>query len=231
MIPANEWWSNLQNYSVTVFPSQILFYILAIGMLAVFFQKPNKITNRVIKGFFVLAFGWIGIVFFLLLGQKLPAHNAQSFLFLLLSVLFALDLFTNTSQFIMPQAGWRRTATIIGFGFVMVAYPLIGILQGHPASKWIIPGTFPCPTTALALVFMASTFPVRNRWLYLITSSLLLVWAIPFPIMIQIPKFGVYEDGILVAMGIYSIIMLIINWKRTGGERLSEGSISSHDLE
>jgi len=49
--------------------------------------------------------------------------------------------------------------------------------------------------------------------------------------MIQIPKFGVYEDGILVAMGIYSIIMLIINWKRTGGERLSEGSISSHDLE
>lgn len=214
MIPANEWWMVLQNYNETIFPMQILFYLLAIGTISVSFWKTEKVANRLIKGFFVLAFGWIGIVFFLLLGQKLPAHNAQAFLFLSLSVLFAIDLFTETSQFKIPSSGWQRTATLIGFGLVLV-YPLVGILLGRPTVRLIIPGTFPCPTTALALVFMATTFPAKRRWLFLATLCLLLIWAIPFPIMIQIPQFGVYEDGIMLAAGIYSLVMLVINWNTT----------------
>jgi len=213
MIPANEWWAVLQNYNLTIFPAQIVLYLLAVGTLVVFFTQPEGIANRVIKGAFVLAFGWIGIVFFLLLGQKLPAHGAQAFLFLSLSALFAADLFTDTSQFRMPRAGWQRAVTIVGLGLVM-AYPLFGILQGHPASKWIIPGTFPCPTAALALVFMATTFPARHRWLYLITLSLLALWAIPFPIMVQIPQFGVYEDSIMLALGIYALVMLAVKRKK-----------------
>jgi len=219
MIPANEWWMVLQNYNQTIFPSQILFYLLAIGTLFVSFWQSDKIANRLIKGFFVLAFGWIGIVFFLLLGQKLPAHNAQAFLFLSLSALFALDLFTNTSQFKIPPSGWRRIVTIIGFSLVLV-YPLVSILLGRPSARWIIPGTFPCPTTALALVFMATTLPTKRRWLYLTTLCLLLIWAIPFPIMIQIPQFGVYEDGIMLTAGIYSLMMFLINWNTTKVGRL-----------
>lgn len=218
MIPANEWWEILQNYSVSVFPAQALFYVLAIGVLTVFFLKSEEIANRVIKGYFVLAFGWIGIVFFLLLGKKLPAHNAQTFLFLSLSMLFAIDYFCNTIQFKLPPVGWRRTAMIVGFGLVM-AYPLVGILQGRPSSKWIIPGTFPCPTTAMALVFMATMFPIRRRWLYMITMCLMLIWAIPFPIMIQIPQFGVYEDGIMLAIGTYSLLMMVLNWKKVRDEK------------
>lgn len=211
MIPANEWWMVLQNYNETIFPTQILFYLLAIGAISASFWQTEKIANRLIKGFFVLAFGWIGIVFFLLLGQKLPAHNAQAFLFLSLSVLFAIDLFTETSHFQIPSNGWQRTATLVGFGLVLV-YPLVGLLLGRPAVRLIVPGTFPCPTTALALVLMATTFPAKRRWLFLATLCLLLIWAIPFPIMIQIPKFGVYEDGIMLAAGIYSLVMLVIRW-------------------
>ncbi|MBU0512902.1 MAG: hypothetical protein KJ638_14540 [Chloroflexi bacterium] len=227
MISANEWWAVLQNYSLSIFPTQIVFYLLAVAMLAVFFTQHETSANRVIKGGFVLAFGWIGIVFFLLLGQELPAHNAQAFLFLSLSVLFAVDFFTNTYQFSMPRAGWQQTLTMIGFGLVM-AYPLFGILLGRPASRWIIPGTFPCPTVALALVFMATMLPSRNRWLYLITLGLLLLWAIPFPIMIQIPQFGVYEDSIMLLMGLYSLGMLIRNWRLIGKQnRHIAGSVGA----
>ena len=42
---------------------------------------------------------------------------------------------------------------------------------------------------------------------------ILLFWAIPFPPLIQIPKYGVYEDTIMFAIGIYSLIMLVKNWK------------------
>jgi len=215
MIPTNEWWAVLQNYSLSIFPAQIVFYLLTVAMLVVFFTQQETIANRVIKGGFALAFVWIGIVFFLLFGQEFPAHNAQAFLFLSLSVLYTVDFFTNTYHFSMPRAGWRKTLTIAGFGLTM-AYPLFAILLGRPASHWIVPGTFPCPTVALALVFMATTFPSRNRWLYLITLGLLLLWAIPFPIMIQIPQFGVYEDSIMLLMGIYSLGILVRNWKRIG---------------
>jgi len=32
-----------------------------------------------------------------------------------------------------------------------------------------------------------------------------LLWAIPFPIMIQIPQFGVYEDSIMLLSGLYTL--------------------------
>jgi hypothetical protein len=39
--------------------------------------------------------------------------------------------------------------------------------------------------------------------------------------MIQIPQFGVYEDGIMLAMGLYALVMLIINWGRSRRMRVS----------
>jgi hypothetical protein len=38
---------------------------------------------------------------------------------------------------------------------------------------------------------------------------LLLFWAIPFSPFIQIPKYGFYEDGIMFAIGVYSLIWLL----------------------
>lgn len=227
MIPPHEWWDNLQNYGFTIFPAQIFFYLAIISLLVIFYRRPGKETDRAIKGFMAFAFGWIGIVFFLLLGQKLPAHNAQSFLFLSLSALFVLDLFTGNSRFVMPESRWQRTVTKVGFVLILGVYPLVALLQGRPFSKWIIPGAFPCPTTALALMFMATTFQVRRRWLYLVTMCLLLLWAIPFPIMIQIPRFGVYEDGIMLVAGIYSLVMLVVNMRKAKGEQGATLSLHS----
>jgi hypothetical protein len=210
MIPANEWWAVLQHYNETIFPAQIALYLLAAGVVGIFIWKPGEIASRLAKGFFALAFGWIGLVFFLALGRELPAHNAQAFLFLSLAGLFSLDLVTNTSLFRMPDGGWRKIATLTGFGLAL-AYPLVGLLMGRPFSGWIIPGAFPCPTTALALVFMATTnSPRKRRWLYLATIGLLLLWAIPFPILIQIPQFGAYEDGIMVVLGVYALVSWLL---------------------
>jgi hypothetical protein len=213
MIPAMEWWAVLQRYNEAIFPAQLLLYLLAIGITGVFLWKPGATTNRLVKGFFALAFGWIGLVFFLLLGQELPAHNVQAVLFLSLCGLFAADLLTNTSHFTLPPGGWQKTMISIGFGLAL-AYPLVGLLEGRPSARWIIPGTFPCPTTALALVFMATTFPRKRRWLYLVTLGLLLLWAIPFPILIQIPQFGAYEDGIMLAIGLANLVVLAVRGLR-----------------
>ncbi len=70
-------------------------------------------------------------------------------------------------------------------------------------------GTFPCSTTALALVLLAFSVPNVDIKSYI----LLLIWAIPFPILIQIPKFGVYEDLIILISGLIALGFLIKNWK------------------
>lgn len=205
MIPPNEWWAVLQHYNETIFPAQFVLYLLAAGVVGIFIWRPGEISSRLAKGFFALTFGWIGFVFFLALGQELPAHNAQAFLFLSLAGLFAVELFANTSPFRKPEGGWRKTATLSGF-VLALAYPLVGLLAGRPPSGWIIPGAFPCPTTALALVFMATAVLKKQPWLYLLKLGLLLLWAIPFPILIQIPQFGAYEDTIMLVLGIYALV-------------------------
>jgi hypothetical protein len=212
MIPANEWWQNLQNYNEAVFPAQIIFYALALAAVVLFVTRSQKTASRIVKAFFVLAFGWIGTVFFALEGQSLPAFQAQTFLFVTLAVLFAVDLVTDTTHFTLPESGWRRTATLAGFGLVLLGYPLVTVLVGRPFSHCIVPGSFPCPTTALALVFLSTALPAKRRWLYLVTMFFLLLWAIPFPITIQLPQFGVYEDAIMLTTGFYALVMLSINW-------------------
>jgi hypothetical protein len=72
-----------------------------------------------------------------------------------------------------------------------------------------MPGTFPCPTTALGLLLLTTALPQVDKIIYI----LLLFCAIPFTPFIQISRYGVYEDAILFAAGIYSLVLLLRYWK------------------
>ena len=225
MMSAENWWASLEAYSLSIFPMQIVMYILAAVLMILFFARPGTMMNRFLKAYLAFACAWIGVVFFLILGQDLPAHNAQAFLFLSIAVLFAADLFMGKIEFRVPETKWRLRTTI--FWFVMAfLYPVVGMLAGHAYPRMIILGTFPCPTVAFALVLMTTALPKVTWPVYL----LLLLWAIPFPIFFQIPQFGVYEDSIMLVIGIYSLVMLAINWKRIKGGKLSEGSLGSPQI-
>ena len=218
MIPANEWWQIIQHYAASVFPAQIVFYGLALLMVFLLVKMPGETTNKIIKGYFALVFGWIAIVFFTLLGKELPMHNMQTFLFASITLFFLIDLFIGTTQYQFPRKKRQRQTWIAAMILVMVGYPLVGMLLGREATGWIIPGSFPCPSTALALLFMSTTLPQKRRWVYFVNLMLLLIWAIPFPLMIQIPIFGVYEDAIMFASGIYAMLILVLTWRRRRGK-------------
>jgi hypothetical protein len=55
---------------------------------------------------------------------------------------------------------------------------------------------------------------VRLRPLHWVTFGSLLLWAIPFPLLIQIPKFGAFEDGIMVAAGLFALAARIVPYRR-----------------
>jgi hypothetical protein len=128
--------------------------------------------------------------------------------FIIVSVLFAVDLFRHKMQFSLPTVGGRKYATLV-LTLLVFCYPLFGMAFGHSFTSLIMPGTFPCPTTALGLLLLTIALPQVNKIIYI----LLLICAIPFTPFVQIARYGVYEDTILFATGIYSLVLLLRYWK------------------
>lgn len=208
MLPANEWWGILGAYGIKVWPAQGIFFLAAILIALLVFLKPGSTSNTLVRLYMTLSFGWIGVVFFLVLGKGLKGNYFFGSLFVIVAILFAVDMLRQKMNFHLPRDGWQRYLTLLLL-LIVLCYPIFSIAFAHPFPKIIIPGTFPCPTTALALVLLTTALPRVDRIIYII----LLFWAIPFPPLIQIPKYGVYEDTIMLVIGIYSLVMLVKNWK------------------
>ena len=194
------WCSNLAQ------PDCVL-YLRTVTYRVAFFQaQPHP------ELYLTIAFAWNGIMFFLILAKDITGESYGNYcfgsLFIIVSLLFAIDLFRQKMRFSLRASEWRTSFTV-GLLVLVFCYPLVGIALGHSSARLIMPGTFPCPTTALGLILLTTAIPR----VYKIAYILLLVWAVPFPPLIQLPKYGVYEDAIMFACGIYSLILLVRYWK------------------
>ena len=212
MVTRDEFWNIMEAYGTRIWPVQIVFYIVAILLIVWLLFKPGRVQNWLTTLYFSIAFAWNGIVFFLILAKDITGVRYGNYffgsIFIIVSVLFAVDLFRKKMHFSLPAAGWRKYATL-ALMLLVFCYPLFGIAFGHHFPNLIIPGTFPCPTTALGLLVLTTALPRVNKIAYI----LLLFWAIPFPPLIQIPKYGVYEDAIMFVSGVYSLVLLLKYWK------------------
>jgi hypothetical protein len=207
MINAETWWNIIARYNNDIFPIQIIIMALGIVLTCFLFFKPGIKINIMMKAYLSFTFAWSGIVFFLIFGRELPGIFLGVPLFLLVAILFALDIFINKTKFKISELKWQRYLTLF-FVFISFLYPFIGFVFGHYYPRSCILGAAPCPTTSFALALLASSLPEVDKKVYI----LLLVWALP-----AVGKcFGaldLYEDCILFWVGIYALIMLIKNWK------------------
>jgi hypothetical protein len=212
MISGEEFWSVIETYGARIIPAQIVFYIAAILIVGWFFLKPGRIQGLFAKLYLSIAFVWNGIVFYFVLARDMAGDSYGNYvfgsIFIIVSVLFAVDLFRGKMQFSLPAARGRRIATLAML-LLTFCYPLFGIAFGHSFTSLIVPGTFPCPTIALGLLLLTTALPQVDRIVYI----LLLICAIPFTPFVQIARYGVYEDTILFAGGIYSLVLLLRNWE------------------
>ena len=218
MINKEMWWGIIGTYGKNIFPLQIFTVITAAVIVWLIIKKPGERSNIITKTYFTLCFASIGIVFFLIHGGLFPGiqEYVQAGLFITIAVFFGADIFRKKIDFKLPEHRGHKIVIFLLL-FAVFVYPLIGMLAGHYFPGMIIVGTHPCPTAAFALVLLAAALPRANKLLYV----LLLIWAIPFPIFIQIPKFGVYEDSIMLLCGIYALVMLI---KAMGKKNITKGN-------
>jgi hypothetical protein len=209
MLSAQQWWEIIGAYGAAVWPAQAIFFVVAAALVLFLIFKPGKVITTLMKLYLALACGWNGIVFFMILGKDLVGNYFFGLLFIIVAILFAVDLFRGRIQFRYPEPNWQKYITL-ALVLIVFCYPLFSLVCGHYFPRIIILGTFPCPTAALALLLLTTALPRVDKIMYVI----LLFWAIPFPPFIQIPRYGVYEDSIMFIVGIYCLIMLMRHWKK-----------------
>ena len=212
MIAKDQFWQIMEAYGAQIQPAQIVFYIAAILIVGWLFLKPGRIQTLVAKLYLSIAFAWNGIAFYFLLARDMAGGSYGNYvfgsIFIIVAVLFAVDLFRQKMRFLLPTVGWRKYATLV-LALLIFCYPLSGMVFGHGFTSLIMPGAFPCPTTALGLLLLTMALPQVDKTIYI----LLLLCAIPFTPFVQIARYGVYEDMILLATGIYSLVLLSRYWK------------------
>ena len=200
-------WNYVATYNETTWLVQALMIIAAAYLTYRVFAKPGTKTNAWMKAFLAFAFAWNGIVFFLIFVRNPISMVIGTPLFVIVSVLFAVDIFTKRTEFQLPNAKWKRNLTYLWL-ILAALYPLIGwVSLGHAYPKMLLP-LFPCPLTVFAITLVAAASPRVDKK----TFIALLPWA-----LLGLPKcFGVldcYEDCILFAAGVYGLVVLIKNWK------------------
>jgi hypothetical protein len=205
MMNTELFWSRVGVYNETMWPILIVMSVAAAFLAYRVFFRPGARTDVWMKAFLGFAFAWNGIVFFLIYVRNPISTFTGTPLFLLLSLLFVMDIWTKKTHFQPPEATWKKGLTSLWLVLVFL-YPLIGWPLGHVYPRTLLP-MFPCPLTVFAIALVAAAAPNVDRKVLI----LLLPWA-----LMALPKcFGAldcYEDCLLFASGVYGLVELIRNW-------------------
>jgi hypothetical protein len=193
-----------KNYNQTIFPLQIVFYLIA--FLCIYFlftgNKNLSKTISIVLSFFWL---WMGIVYHLIFFSAInKAAYVFGVLFILQGIMFAgCGLIRKKLSFKYSNNIYNYIG-IIFLLYALIIYPVLGTLLGH---SYPYSPTFglPCPTTIFTfgiLLFADKKFPGHLLNIPLLWSIIGISAALALTI---------YEDiGLLVA-GVTGFILLMIS--------------------
>lgn len=205
-----QFFSVFQSYNTSIWPSQILLYILAFLILYLIHtsgKDSHKIVSGILGGFWL----WMGVVYHWGFFSSInPAAKLFGFLFVLQAIFFLYEgLIKENLTFSYSNSLTTKLGIILIF-FGTIIYPILGYFSGH-----IYPNSptfgLPCPTTiyTLGVLFFVKKLPI-----YLMIIPIL--WsAIGF---MAAKAFGVTEDIFLLIAGIISLSNTFkeIYWRRRG---------------
>jgi hypothetical protein len=129
-------WNHIAVYNEATWPVQTVMIVMAAYMTYRVFAKPGAKTDVWMKAFLAFAFAWNGIVFFLVFVRSPISMFTGVPLFIIVSVLFVVDIFAKETHFKLPEGGWMR-----GFAIVWV---LLAALLLRRCPKRIKRSLSPC---------------------------------------------------------------------------------------
>ena len=199
-------WTQVAAYNEMTWPIQIAMTVAAAYLTYRVFAKPGARTDVWMKAFLAFAFAWNTIVFFLVFVRSPISLFTGVPLFIIVSLLFVVDIFAKKIHFKLPASRWMIGLTIAWIALAAL-YPLLGWPLRHTWPKVLLP-LFPCPLTVSTIALVAAAAPETDKKVFIV----LLPWA-----LLGLPKcFGAldcYEDCALFASGVYGLVVLIKQWR------------------
>ena len=200
-----------KNYNQTIFPLQILFYLIA--FLCIYFLfAGNKNLNKIIS--IVLSFFWLwmGIVYFLIFFSTInKAAYVFGAFFILQGIMFAgCGLIRKKISFGYSKNIYNHIG-IIFLLYALIIYPVLGTLLGH-AYPYSPTFGLPCPTTIFTfgiLLFTNKKIPVHLLIIPLLWS--IIGFTVAF-------KLTMYEDIGLPVAGVTAFTLLLISNRKYSSE-------------
>jgi len=151
-------------YNEAAFPVQIVLIVLAMVLTYLVFAKPSTRANNLMKAFLSFVFAWNGIVFFLIYAKGLISTFLGVPLFIIVAILFVVDIFVKKIEFRFPDVTWQKYLTIFWILLVFL-YPIIGFALGHSYPKTCM-SMAPCSLTAYAIALVIAAIPRVDRKVY-----------------------------------------------------------------
>ncbi len=198
---AEQFMNVFKSYNQTIFPMQIVLFLLAIFALYFVFRK-NRFSDRIVSGILGLLWLWTGVVYHLIFFTRI---NNAAYIFAAAVILQGLlFLFAGSLQnrliFRLHSDAYATTGWIFIF-YALLIYPVLGGLMGHiyPYSP-----TFgaPCPTTIFTFGLLLLTVRTVPKYLLIIP----LLWS--FVGFSAALNFGFWEDTGLLLAGIVCTTMI-----------------------
>lgn len=199
----DEFLNVFESYNQSLWPIQILFYILALVAIAAIFKRSNN-SSQIAMSVLAFFWGWMGLVYHMIYFSAInkaayvfgTAFLLQSFIFLYVGVIKKkIKLAFNPDL--------SGIVALVFLVYSLVLYPILGHVVGHTYPRTPTFGV-PCPTTIFT--FGILLYSVNRIPWYLIIVPLL--WSIVgFSAAINL---SVKEDFGLVVAGIVAAVLLLI---------------------
>jgi hypothetical protein len=97
-------WLRVGAYNEATWSIQAVMVIAAVILTYLVFAKSGAKADVWMKAFLAFAFAWNGVVFFLIFLRNPVSMFTGVPLFIVVSVLFAVDIFTKKTKFHLPDA-------------------------------------------------------------------------------------------------------------------------------
>lgn len=211
--------SVFKTYNLTVWPMQVLAYI--IGILTVLLAvRKTRYSNKLVFAFLSFFWIWNGIAYHVLNFSSI--NKAAYFfgtMFVIQGIIFlTLGVFSNKIT-VQYDPGIYSVVGSLFILYSMVVYPIVGYFLGHGYPYSPSFGIAPCPTT----IFTFGLLLWVNKKLPLKVITIPLLWSlIGFGAALSL---GIKEDIGLLAAGIAGFVLILLKNKSSlflvGGKKQS----------
>ncbi len=165
-MPTTEtFWNQMGAYNEATYIVQIAMIVLAMFLTYLVFAKPGNKANNFMKAFLSFVFALNGIVFFWIYVKSPISTFLGAPLFIIVAILFAVDVFMKKIEFRFPDLKRQKHITISWILLVFL-YPLIGLALGHSYPKICIPMA-PCLLTVFAITLVTAAIPKVDKKVYI----------------------------------------------------------------